>query len=94
METVVVHGGRVTELKAPLQLGASIEQVVVEVSALPIIETTSNAINTTIDVKQIEDLPLFGRDVSPLAQLSVGYSGSGGLGTWNGPSSSSPDKYN
>ena len=73
-----------TEWKAPLQLGASIEQVVVEVSALPIIETTSNAINTTIDVKQIEDLPFFGRSVSPLAQLSVGYSGSGGLGTWNG----------
>jgi hypothetical protein len=84
MENVVIQGGRVTDLKVQLQLGAAVERVVVEATALQIIETTSNSVATTIDIKQLEDLPMSGRDVSVLAQLSVGYAGSNGQGTWNG----------
>lgn len=84
IETVVIQGGRVTDVKVELVVGAAVETVVVNAAALPLMETTSNAVVTTIDLKQIEELPLSGRDVSALAQLSVGYSGSGGLGTWNG----------
>src|SRR6266699_2651399 len=59
-------------------------QAVIHEEAAPIIETTSNAIATTIDMKQIEDLPLQGRDISSLAFLTPGYAGTPGNGTWNG----------
>jgi carboxypeptidase family protein len=84
IDTVVIQGGRVTDLKVSLQVGAASETVTVDAAAVPLIETTSNAIVTTIDLKQIEDLPLSGRDVSSLAQLSPGFSGVPGSGTWNG----------
>ena len=47
--------------------------------ATPLIETSSNAINTTIDMKQIEDLPLAAAISRRLSQLTAGYNG-----TWNG----------
>src|SRR5260370_23840670 len=49
-------------------------------------ETTSNAIASTIDMKQIHDLPLQGRNIASLAFLTPGYSGTpvNGGGTWNG----------
>lgn len=83
-DSVVIQGGRVTDLKALLKVGAASEEVVVSASASPIVETTSNAIVTTIDTKQIQDLPLGGRDISQLAFLTPGYSGTPGFGTWNG----------
>jgi Carboxypeptidase regulatory-like domain len=84
VETVVIEGGRVTDLKVTLTVGAASETIEVTTSAVPLIETTSNALNATIDLKQIEDLPLQGRDISALAQLTPGYSGTPGYGTWNG----------
>lgn len=83
-DSVIVQGGRVTDVKAMLKVGAASEEVVVSASATPIIETSSNAIATTIDMKQIQDLPLGGRDVSRLAFLTPGYSGTPSAGTWNG----------
>lgn len=84
--SVVVQGGRVTDIKATLTIGTVSEQVVVTTSATPIMDTTSNAIATTIDMKQIEDLPLGGRDISQLSELAPGFSSStaDGGGTWNG----------
>ena len=65
-------------------MGAASETIEVSSSAVPLIETTSNAINATINLKEIEDLPLQGRDISALAELTPGYSGTPGFGTWNG----------
>ncbi len=84
VETVVIEGGRVTDLKVTLTVGAASETIEVSSSAVPLIETTSNAINATINLKEIEDLPLQGRDISALAELTPGYSGTPGFGTWNG----------
>jgi carboxypeptidase family protein len=81
--SVIVQGGRVTDVKVALKVGATNQTVVVE-GATPLVETTSNAIATTIDMKQIEDLPLQGRNISNLAFLTPGFSGTGGTGTWNG----------
>lgn len=85
LSSVVVQGGRVTDVKVQLKVGAATETVVVE-SATPLVETTSNAIATTIDMKQINDLPLRSRNIAALAFLSAGYSGTpvNGGGTWNG----------
>jgi hypothetical protein len=84
LESVTVQGGRITDVKVTLKVGEAIEKVVVSGNSVPLVELTSSAIATTIDIKQIEDLPLQGRDISALAQLSPGYSGTGGFGTWNG----------
>lgn len=83
-DSVVVQGGRVTDLKALLKVGAASQEVVVSGAVSPLEEATSNAIVTTIDIKQIQDLPLGGRDISQLAFLTPGYSGTPGFGTWNG----------
>jgi len=37
-----------------------------------ILNTTQNTLATTIDLKQVEDLPTYGRDVSVLAFLVPG----------------------
>lgn len=84
LDTVVVQAGRVADLKVTLTVGAATETVEVTAGAVPLIETTSNALNATINLRQIEDLPLEGRDISSLAQLTAGYSGIPGYGTWNG----------
>lgn len=84
LSSVVVQGGRVTDVKVQLKVGAATETVVVAATAVPLVELTSSAIATTIDMKQIEDLPLQGRDVSQMSLLSPGFSGLAGNGTWNG----------
>jgi Carboxypeptidase regulatory-like domain len=85
IDRVVVQGGRVTDTKVSLKVGTTVEKVVVNDTSAPLIETTSNAIASTIDIKQIEDLPVQGRDISSLAFLTPGFGGTQyGGGTWNG----------
>jgi len=76
---VLVQSARSTDVKATLKVGGMTDVVQVSGGVAPLMETTSNAINTTIDMKQIEDLPLGGRNISQLSQLTAGYNG-----TWNG----------
>jgi Carboxypeptidase regulatory-like domain len=76
---VLVQSARTTDLKATLKVGGVAETVEVSGGGAPLVETSTNAINTTIDVKQIEDLPLAGRNIAQLSQLTAGYNG-----TWNG----------
>jgi len=79
-ELITVSATRVTYLKAALKVGAENQQVVVSAEEIPVLETNSNATTGTIDMKQVEDLPLSGRDISSLSRLVPGYAG----GTWNG----------
>ncbi len=78
-DSVIVHAAQVTDVSVSLKVGVTTETVEVHESETPLIETTSNAISTTIDMKQIEDLPLQGRDITQLAFLVPGFNG-----TWNG----------
>jgi hypothetical protein len=79
-ESVAVSATRVTDLKSALKVGAVNSEVKVSADEIPVLETDSNAITGTIDMKQVETLPLVGRDISSLSQLVPGYAG----GTWNG----------
>ena len=79
-QSVTVSATRVTDLNVALKVGATSEKVEVSAEEVPVLETESNAITDTIDMKQVEDLPLSGRDISALSQLVMGYAG----GTWNG----------
>ena len=76
---VLVQASRTTDVKATLKVGGLTEVVEVAGETTPLIESSTNAINTTIDMKQIEDLPLAGRDIRQLSRLTAGYNG-----TWNG----------
>ena len=76
---VVVQSNRTTDVKATLKVGAMTEVVEVAGETTPLIESSTNAINTTIDMKQIEELPLAGRNINQLSRLTAGYNG-----TWNG----------
>jgi hypothetical protein len=76
---VVVQAAQTTDIKAALKVGGINETVEVSGGAAPLVETSANAIGTTVDLKQIEDLPLSGRDLTALSQLVPGYTGA-----WDG----------
>lgn len=83
---VIVEAAKTTDITANLKVGATSETVQVTGGTAPLVETTTNAIGTTIDMKQIEDLPMTGRDLTQMTQLVPGYTGTlaDGGGTWNG----------
>ena len=85
-DDVVVEAAQTTDISATLKVGAINETVEVNGGAAPLVETTTNAIGTTIDMKQIEDLPIQGRDLGQLSVLIPGYTGGQNNegGTWNG----------
>ncbi|HKD91970.1 MAG TPA: carboxypeptidase regulatory-like domain-containing protein [Terriglobales bacterium] len=79
LDQIVVAATKTTDLDVRLEVGVGEQTVQVTETAAPVLETTTNNIGTIIDPKQIETLPLNGRSVTNLAQLSPGYNG-----TWDG----------
>jgi hypothetical protein len=63
--------GQLIDLQLPLAVGGETQSVDVT-SGAALIETGSSAVQTTIDVKQILDLPLNGRNPLNLTQLTPG----------------------
>src|SRR5690349_9718935 len=80
---VVVQATKTTDIHLQLVVGTQVQTVQVE-AATPVLETSNNAIGSVIDPKQIQTLPLAGRNLTQLARLSPGYVGGGGTGMWNG----------
>src|SRR5580704_10643756 len=76
---VIVQAAQTTDIKATLKVGTINETIEVTGGSAPLVETTTNAIGTTVDMRQIEDLPIQGRDLTQLASLVPGYNG-----TWDG----------
>lgn len=85
-DSVVVHAAQVTDVAATLKVGSASQRTIeVRESETPLVDTTSNAIGTNIDMKQIEDLPLGGRDLGALSTLVPGTANVPGTGpTWSG----------
>ncbi len=85
-DSILVVSSQATDVTAALPVGAASDTVSVAAGATPLIEGSSNAIGTIIDLKQIEDLPLSGRDLTSLATLVPGFAGNPGstLGSFNG----------
>jgi hypothetical protein len=86
-DTVLVHATQTTNVAVTLKVAGVQQTVDVTTTTSPLVETTSSAIGTVIDMKAIEDLPLGGgrdaRNLSSLTHLVPGYTGGDG-GTWNG----------
>ena len=83
---VTVQAGQTTDISVTLKVGTGSVKVVVNAAAAPLLQTTTSTIGTTINMKQLQDLPLSGRDVSSLAFLTPGYVATPGMsgGSWNG----------
>ena len=81
--SVVVQATRTTDVAVTLTVGTQATQVTVSEQA-PIAERTSNAITGTIDLGQVEDLPVIGRDISQLSRIVPGAVSNGSETTWNG----------
>ncbi len=72
-ESVQVQTARATEVTAALRLGSATETVEVNAGATPLVETNSTALATTIDTKQVVNLPIQGRNVFNLAFTTPGF---------------------
>jgi hypothetical protein len=70
--SVTVQTNQVTDLKVTLTLGVTTQSVEVSGDSSPLLDATQNTLSTTIDLKEVEDLPVFGRDLFPLAFLVPG----------------------
>ena len=81
---VIVQAAQVTDLTAQLAVGSTTQTVHVAGETSPVLDTTSNEIGTVVDMKQIDDLPLNGRDITALSTIVPGYTGQNGEGTFNG----------
>ena len=78
-DDVIVQAAQTTDLKAALKLEPRTQTVKVNAEATPLVTATVNTIGTTVTTRQVEDLPLQGRNVTQLTNLMAGYTG-----TWNG----------
>lgn len=69
--SVVIQAAQTTDLQLQLKVGTATQTV--EVSAQgQVLETSSNTLSTTINPKSVQDLPLNGRDLLPMAELVAG----------------------
>ncbi len=66
---VVLELGRTIQLEFTLSLGAMSEEVTVEVST-PLLQTTTAEVSDVIEAREVEQMPLNGRQFLQLAQLS------------------------
>jgi hypothetical protein len=70
--SLTIQTNQVTNLTVTLKVGSATETVTVSADTSPIFDTTQNTLSTTIDMKQVEDLPTGARDVFSLAFLVPG----------------------
>jgi len=78
-DAVLVESSSTTTLVANLPVGAVTETVRVTAQETPVLQTSSTEIGTVINTTDIENLPVSGRSIAALTQLTAGYNG-----TWNG----------
>ncbi|MGH9473798.1 MAG: carboxypeptidase regulatory-like domain-containing protein [Terriglobales bacterium] len=82
--SVTVQAAQVTDVTAKLKVGSVSSTVEVSGNSVPLVATTTDAIGTTINLQQVNLLPLNGRDITQLAQLIPGAVNSNGIVTWDG----------
>ncbi len=71
-EPLTVASGDRARVDAPMQVGDVTQTVEVQASAAATLQTDTSTINTLITSQGVEDLPLNGRNIVKLVQLSAG----------------------
>jgi len=69
---VIIHAGRTTDILAKMAVGGVSDKVEVSADQSPLVETTTNVLGATINLKQIEYLPMIDRDPTGFAYLLPG----------------------
>ncbi|HTW48194.1 MAG TPA: carboxypeptidase-like regulatory domain-containing protein [Acidobacteriaceae bacterium] len=69
---VVIQTNQITDLQVTLEVGVATQTVTVSGNTAPILDTTDNTLSTTVDMQEVQDLPVFGRDAFTLAFLVPG----------------------
>jgi hypothetical protein len=85
VDHIQVSAGTIYTL--PVKLSVASESTTIEVSAAAIaLDTTTVTQTTVLDAKQVDNLPLNGRDFTQMVQLTPGFAGyvGGGFGSLNG----------
>lgn len=86
-DRILVQAGVDTPVDVILSVGATTQEVNVSSVSVPVIETSSNTLSTSIDLEGITNLPIANRSILALQTLSPGYAsttGNGSSGTFNG----------
>jgi len=86
-DTIVVQAGVATPLNITLKVGSDTQKINISALSVPVIETSSNTLSTSINLEQVNNLPLASRRVLGLQALAPGYAsttGNGSTGTFNG----------
>jgi hypothetical protein len=68
---VVIEAGRTKDLAIHMTIGQQNQSVDVSAQGA-VLETTTNTLASTIDPERVQNLPLAGRDILPMAQLVPG----------------------
>ena len=84
VQNVIIDTGRSININPMLKVGSANEEVSVTSNA-QVLETTTNTLAATIRPDAVQQLPLSGRDASPLTQLAPGAQtpGDARYGTFN-----------
>jgi hypothetical protein len=90
-DQIVVQAGVATPLNVVLKVGATNQEVNVSSISGPVIETSSNQLSTSIDLNEVNNLPVLGRSLLSLQALTPGYTSAtgNGTGTFNGTANAS-----
>ncbi len=83
LESIVVDSGRITDVSMEMKVGSATATVEVSATAAQL-ETTSNEVGNTINVKSIADLPYTSRDALNFSLLTAGGQSNAGNSTFNG----------
>jgi hypothetical protein len=85
-DSIVVQAGIATPLDITLKVGATVERVDVSAVSVPVIEVSSNTLSTSINMEEVNNLPVGNRSLIGIQALSPGYASTtgNGTGTFNG----------
>src|SRR5262245_11763847 len=88
-QSVQIQTGRETSVRVTLKIGAPSETVTVTSNETPLVQTESSTVTSTVDTKQVFNLPVIGRSAFGLSFLTPGWasptvgSASSNTGTFN-----------
>ena len=85
-DRILVQAGVATPLDITLKVGSTSQEISVSSVSVPVIEVSSNTLSTSINLDEVNNLPVANRSLLGLQALSPGFSSTtgNGTGTFNG----------
>ncbi|HKO20292.1 MAG TPA: carboxypeptidase-like regulatory domain-containing protein [Acidobacteriaceae bacterium] len=85
-DKIVVQAGVATPVNVILNIGTTTQEVNVSGVSVPVIEVSSNTLSTSINIDEVNNLPVANRSLIGLQALSPGFASTtgNGAGTFNG----------